>query len=245
MNGREFKERLSRRAKKAGISVPHRSRRQPLGLLPASGQVEREDQSDRPRPQDPTPEGIDRLLIEPLRRGAVRPRRQVAHRYRVWRRVAGASSGAGTRWRALVMIEVKTRKSVFLREAARELGLQDARVVTARHESLLADPSFHEAFDVLSVRAVRVETRVFAALQAFLRPGGKCFISEAQLRRSRSFHHRSSWRARIHSERLRRVSSSSSRRPSALFHVEQSGQLTSDSSDVPRGTSGIVIDLRR
>ena len=50
------------------------------------------------------------------------------------------------------MIEVKTRKSVFLREAARELGLQDARVVTARHESLLADPSFHEAFDLLSVQ---------------------------------------------------------------------------------------------
>jgi hypothetical protein len=45
--------------------------------------------------------------------------------------------------------------------------------VTSRHESLLADPSFHEAFDVLSVRAVRVETRVFAALQAFVRPGGK------------------------------------------------------------------------
>jgi hypothetical protein len=73
----------------------------------------------------------------------------------------------------LVMIEVKTRKSVFLREAARELGLHDSQVVTARHETLLSDPTFHEAFDVLSVRAVRVEARVFAALQAFVRPGGR------------------------------------------------------------------------
>jgi 16S rRNA (guanine527-N7)-methyltransferase len=75
----------------------------------------------------------------------------------------------------LVMIEVKTRKSVFLREASRELGLEDARVVTARHESLLADPSFHEAFDLLSVRAVRVEPRVFATFQTFVRPGGQLF----------------------------------------------------------------------
>ena len=71
------------------------------------------------------------------------------------------------------MIEVKTRKSVFLREAATELGLKDATVETSRHESLLSQPSFHEAFDALSVRAVRVEARVFAALQSFVRPGGR------------------------------------------------------------------------
>ena len=70
------------------------------------------------------------------------------------------------------MIEVKTRKSVFLREAARELHLQ-ATVETSRHESLLSKPSFHESFDALSVRAVRVEPRVFAALQSFVRPGGR------------------------------------------------------------------------
>ena len=54
----------------------------------------------------------------------------------------------------LVMVEVKTLKSVFLREAARELGLA-ATVVTARHESLLADPTFHDAFDLLSVESGR------------------------------------------------------------------------------------------
>jgi hypothetical protein len=69
---------------------------------------------------------------------------------------------------------VKTRKSVFLREAARELGI-DATVVTARHEALLSDPSFHDAFDLLTVRAVKVEVRVFAALQEFVRPGGRLF----------------------------------------------------------------------
>jgi hypothetical protein len=51
--------------------------------------------------------------------------------------------------------------------------MDNTTVVTARHEALLADPSFHDAFDLLSVRAVRVEQRVFAALQAFVRPGGR------------------------------------------------------------------------
>jgi 16S rRNA G527 N7-methylase RsmG len=71
------------------------------------------------------------------------------------------------------MIEVKTRKSVFLREAARELGLSDATVETSRHELLLSNPAFHEAFEALSVRAVRVEGKIFAALQSFVRPGGR------------------------------------------------------------------------
>jgi len=75
----------------------------------------------------------------------------------------------------LVMVEVKTRKSVFLREAVRELGLADARVVTSRHESLLANTSFHEAYDLLTIRAVRVESRTFSALQTFVRPGGQLF----------------------------------------------------------------------
>jgi len=172
MNGREFKERLSRRAKKAGISVPTPLADRLWVYFQLLAKWNAKINLTGLDLQDPTLEGIDRLLIEPL---VAAPHAQGA------RSLIDIGSGGGSPALplalalggvALVMIKIKTRKSVFLREAARELGLQDARVVTARHESLLADPSFHEAFDVLSVRAVRVETRVFAALQAFLRPGG-------------------------------------------------------------------------
>lgn len=175
MNSREFKERLSRRAKKAGIAVPSTLSDQLWVYFQLLAKWNAKINLTALDLQDPTAEGIDRLLIEPL---VAAPHAQ-GTRTLIDIGTGGGSPALplalalpGTR---LVMVEVKTRKSVFLREAARELGLADAAVVTARHESLLSDPSFHDAFDLLSVRAVRVETRVFAAFQAFVRPGGKLF----------------------------------------------------------------------
>ena len=74
------------------------------------------------------------------------------------------------------MVEVKTRKAVFLREAVRALGLRDAVVETSRFEELLPRPELHEALDLVSIRAVRIETRTLNSLQAFLRPGGKLLL---------------------------------------------------------------------
>ena len=56
------------------------------------------------------------------------------------------------------MVEVKTRKAVFLREAVRTLGLRDAEVETSRFEELLPRAGLHEALDLVSIRAVRIET---------------------------------------------------------------------------------------
>jgi hypothetical protein len=72
----------------------------------------------------------------------------------------------------LTMVEAKARKSAFLREAVRHLELQRARVETSRYEELLAKPELHEASEVVTIRAVRVETRVLTTLQAFLSVGG-------------------------------------------------------------------------
>jgi 16S rRNA G527 N7-methylase RsmG len=74
------------------------------------------------------------------------------------------------------MVEAKTRKSVFLREAVRSLGMNGADVVTARFEELLARPDLHEAHDLVTIRAVRVEPRVLLTLQAFAKPGGQIFL---------------------------------------------------------------------
>jgi 16S rRNA (guanine527-N7)-methyltransferase len=77
---------------------------------------------------------------------------------------------------SLTMVEVKARKSAFLREAVRTLALGNVKVETARYEELLTRPEMHEAFGVLSLRAVRVEPRTLLTLQAFVRPGGSLFL---------------------------------------------------------------------
>ena len=47
---------------------------------------------------------------------------------------------------------------------------------TSRYEELLARPELHEAFSVLSLRAIRVEVRTLLTLQAFVKPGGLIFL---------------------------------------------------------------------
>lgn len=74
---------------------------------------------------------------------------------------------------ALTMIEARERKSVFLREAARHLGLSGVQVVTATFEQALGAEASRGKFDVLSVRAVRVGFEELALFAGALRPGGQ------------------------------------------------------------------------
>ncbi len=122
-------------------------------------------------------EAIDRLLIEPL----------VAARHLSTpsARIIDIGSGGGSPAlplrialpdSTLLLVESKTRKSVFLREAVRTLGLVRTDVVTARFEALLTRPELHEAHDALTLRAVRTEARILLGLQAFVRPGGTLLL---------------------------------------------------------------------
>src|SRR4051812_32713562 len=133
---REFKERLSRRARRAGIAVPAGLSDRLWVYFQLLAKWNAKINLTGLDLDDPTPEAIDRLLIEPL---LAAPHGDGA------RSLMDIGSGGG--WPALplalalgniklTMVEVKTRKSVFLREAARQLELHDAVVVTARHESL-------------------------------------------------------------------------------------------------------------
>ena len=122
------------------------------------------------------PEAVDRLLIEPLA--------AAKHVLPGTRRIIDLGSGGGSPaipmalavpGAHLLMVESKTRKSVFLQEAVRALEL-DAAVATARFEELLAKPELHEAHDLVTIRAVRIEARVLMSIQAFARPGGLIFL---------------------------------------------------------------------
>jgi 16S rRNA (guanine527-N7)-methyltransferase len=71
----------------------------------------------------------------------------------------------------LMMVEAKVRKSAFLREAIRQLGLFDAEVLNARLEELLPRPDLNEAADLVSMRAVRADQRLWKTVSAFAKPG--------------------------------------------------------------------------
>jgi 16S rRNA (guanine527-N7)-methyltransferase len=122
---------------------------------------------------DPDDEAVDRLIVEPLAAAKVLPAGSL--------RLIDIGSGTGSPAIPLlvarpdldvILVESKTRKAVFLTEVVRHLGLP-AAVETARYEHLLARPDLHESADVLTIRAVRVESRSLLSLQAFLKPGGQ------------------------------------------------------------------------
>jgi 16S rRNA (guanine527-N7)-methyltransferase len=177
VNSREFQDRLSRRAKRAAVTIPPKLAADLEVYYRLLSTWNRKINLSGIDLSEPTPDGLDRLLIEPIVAAKQVPSGTTS--------AIDIGSGGGSPaipfalaipGLQLRMVESKTRKSVFLREAVRALGMEDADVVTARFEALLARPELHEAHDLLTLRAVRVETRVLMSLQAFVRPGGLIFL---------------------------------------------------------------------
>jgi 16S rRNA (guanine527-N7)-methyltransferase len=126
---------------------------------------------------EPNAEALDRLLVEPV----------VASRHVApgARRIVDVGSGGGSPAipfalaipeSQLLMVESKSRKSVFLKEALRALRMHDSQVVTARFENLLETHPLTDAYDIVTVRAVRVGTEELNALRQFVRPGGQIML---------------------------------------------------------------------
>lgn len=178
MANREFHERLRRRAKAADVSidVDLSEKLETYYQLLTNWNSKINLTAFRL-----TPEGddasIDRLLIEPVAAARYVPENA--------RTLLDAGSGGGSpaiplklacNNLSLRLVEVKTRKAVFLREAVRALALNDAQVESSRFEELLPRAELHEALDLVSIRAVRIDVRTLNTIQAFLRPGGKIML---------------------------------------------------------------------
>ena len=177
MNSREFQDRLIRRARRAGVSISPEVRAKLEIYYRLLATWNEKINLTGLNLTEPNSDALDRLLVEPI----------VAARHvsATVRRVIDIGSGGGSPAVPLalampsiqlLMVESKTRKSVFLKEALRSLDLAHADVVTSRFEELLSRPELHEAHDLLTVRAVRIETRMLMTLQAFVRPGGQLFL---------------------------------------------------------------------
>lgn len=174
---REFQERLARRARRAGLVLDQEVKTKLETYFKLLSVWNSKINLTGFDLTDPAPEALDKLLIEPL----------VAAKHVANDAVAMIDIGTGggspaiplliavPRLRAL-LVEAKTRKSVFLREALRALEMIRSDVATARYEELLARPDLHEAHDLLTVRAVRIEGRVLMSLQAFVKPDGEVFL---------------------------------------------------------------------
>jgi 16S rRNA (guanine527-N7)-methyltransferase len=177
LNTRDFQERLARRVRRAGLSLPAGLSKQLEVYYWLLATWNRKINLTGLKLGELSPEALDRLLIEPIVAAKYVPQRAA--------RMLDVGSGGGSpaiplalalpRLR-LLMVESKTRKSVFLKEAIRELGLDRADVVTGRFEELLARPDLHESHDLVTIRAVRTEQRTLLTLQAFMKAGALLFL---------------------------------------------------------------------
>jgi 16S rRNA (guanine527-N7)-methyltransferase len=178
LSTRELRDRIRRRVKKAGIDVNAAvsDALERYYLLLAKWNEKINLTSFR-LPASGEDEAIDRLLIEPI----VAARHVAASASTMIDIGSGGGSPAiplkiAAPHLHLRMVESKTRKAVFLREAVRDLQLKMVEVETSRFEELLSRPELHESLDLVTIRAVRVEPRTLVTLQAFLKPGGQLFL---------------------------------------------------------------------
>lgn len=197
MNSREFQDRLTRRARRVGLSIPPPLAAKLETYYNLLSTWNRKINLSGMDLSDPTPEALDRLLLEPVIAAQHAPAGAA--------RMIDIGSGGGSPaipfalaipGIQLLMVESKIRKSVFLREAARALEMKDADVASARFEDLLSRPDLHETHDLLTVRAVRIEETILMGLQAFVRPHGQLFLFRGTTNDApEPFHAPLSWRA--------------------------------------------------
>jgi len=175
-----FREKLSKRAKRAGVTLSEGETAALSGYFELLGKWNQKVSLTSLPVNDLSDEAIDRLLIEPLVAARFLPKRPIS--------IIDIGSGGGSpaiplriaaNAASLRMVESKARKAAFLREVVRHLGLAATEVESTRFEELLARPELHESADVISLRAVRVERKVLAALQGLLKPGGLLFLFRA------------------------------------------------------------------
>jgi 16S rRNA (guanine527-N7)-methyltransferase len=130
-------------------------------------------------------EAIDRLLIEPfLAADSVRPLLGLPGSTAA-PLLLDVGSGGGSpaiplaialgsdRPVELRMVESKVRKAAFLRDAIRQIPLPSAQVFNDRLEELSRRSELRDSFNLVSMRAVRADSDLWAALEPLVRPDGR------------------------------------------------------------------------
>ena len=120
----------------------------------------------------PTAAALDRLFVEPLLAAEFVPRTPL-----VWLDLGSGGGSPAIPLKvvrpaaSLTMVDSVAKKGVFLREACRTAGLSDVVVKTARIEDLPGLLAGVRA-DLLTVRAVRMDSKVMKTANHLLKQGG-------------------------------------------------------------------------
>jgi len=122
----------------------------------------------------PDAAAIERLIEEPVRAGRfVREEDRLA---------VDLGSGGGSPalplkiacpWLRFVLIESRGRKCAFLREAVRQLALQQVEVVQGRFEDVASRSHLASKADLVTCRAIRPDDQLWNAALSFLSPSGR------------------------------------------------------------------------
>lgn len=172
-----IREKLAKRALKAGLSLPEGVTDRLTAYFELLRKWNRKVSLTSLPVEEAGDEAVDRLLIEPVVATKYFPSSDGV--------VLDVGSGGGSPAIpmklaapniSLRMVESKTRKAAFLREVVRTLELDKVAVDAVRFEELLARPALHDAVDVVTLRAVRVDRKTLSELQSFIRPAGLLFL---------------------------------------------------------------------
>jgi 16S rRNA (guanine527-N7)-methyltransferase len=172
-----IREKLAKRASKAGLSLSEGVIEGLIAYFDLLRKWNRKISLTSLPVEEEADEAIDRLLIEPVVATKFLPSSTGI--------LLDLGSGGGSPaipmklanpGVSLRMVESKTRKAAFLREVVRSLNLESTSVDAVRFEELLVRPGLHDAVDVVTLRAVRVDRKTLTTLQCFLKPGGLVFL---------------------------------------------------------------------
>jgi 16S rRNA (guanine527-N7)-methyltransferase len=123
----------------------------------------------------PTDETFDRLLIEPLAAA-----RFMTEPPQAWFDLGSGGGSPAIPLKIahpsarLTMVESRTRKAAFLREAVRSLALSDTAVVSERFETIPQERA--KGLDLVTVRAVKSDLALFESIHRVLAPTGRLFL---------------------------------------------------------------------
>ena len=170
----DFKTRLQQRLNEYGIEAVSESGQEALSayfsVLSHWNQRINLTGFDLSAPNDTA---FDRLIIEPIfaaRRYGQQPQRMI-----------DIGSGGGspgiplaivTEAKFVALVESKSRKAVFLKEALRASGIQNAEVLVERFEEVAKSSTLAKSFDIATLRAVKLDASGWQSIAALLKPDG-------------------------------------------------------------------------
>jgi 16S rRNA (guanine527-N7)-methyltransferase len=174
MTPKAYRERLTRRARAAGLQVPPDIVDALEAYLRLLARWNAKVNLTALPLEEPTDETFDRLLIEPLAAA-----KAVDDSWTPWIDIGSGGGSPAIPLKLvkpvleLTLVESKARKAAFLREVVRELGLVQTSVETSRFEELASRPNSEASTGLLTIRAVRVEPKLAKAIRRIVRVGGR------------------------------------------------------------------------